>query len=193
MRVWRVAGERRGELVASLTAAGAGHGADVTAVVFAPDGKAVYSASVDRSVAKLDLTTSSRVWSRTAHVDSVTALAVHPQGRELVSGGKDQRIVILDAGDGTVLDTLTGHGQAATGIFFLGGGGRLAVASSFGDVKIWDWSMRRELLTLRAPELTSIRALAIRPDERELTASGEGMITRWSIDRIRPLSPPGER
>jgi WD40 repeat protein/predicted Ser/Thr protein kinase len=188
VRVWSLDGERAGTVIASLPAGGGGHGADVTAVTFSPDGNAVYSGSVDRSVARLDVATNVRRWIRTVHDDSVSALAIHPSGRELVSGGRDQRMVILNAEDGRTMDSLVGHGQSPTRIAFMSNGTRMVSASLFLDVKVWDWPGRSELLTLRAPALTSIRAMAIRPDEQEIVVGGAGAITRWSVVRVRHLN-----
>jgi WD40 repeat protein len=63
-----------------------GHGAPVTALAFAPDGKTLASGGVDRNVRLWHVATAQEMAWFGPHAGTVLAVAFAPDGRTLVSG-----------------------------------------------------------------------------------------------------------
>jgi WD40 repeat protein len=160
---------------------------EISGLAWLPDGRGFVTSHLDGSVRRVDAVDASVAWTASAHADSALSVAVTPDGRHVVSGGRDQRIVIYDAVTARPIETLEGHGQRPSAIAFTSDGNRMITASNQRDVQIWEWPTRRPLLRLYADDLGSLRALVLRPDEREIVVGGNGAITRWSLDRVRPI------
>ena len=75
----------------------AGHAAGVRAIVFAPDGRTIASASDDGRICMWDLRRASCVISYKGHVGPVYSMDFAGGGNLLVSGGADDTVRVWDA------------------------------------------------------------------------------------------------
>lgn len=171
IRLWDLEGQRAPLLLE-------GHAARVQALAFHPDGRRLASGSRDHSV---------RVWTFGAdgaqptvrrldgHTLDVMAVAYSIDGSTLFSGSRDQTVRAWDA-DGSALAVLDGHGQFVTALVPSPDGRRLAAASWFGEVLLWDLPTTDLILSFKAHE-SVVRGLAFDPSGRWLaTASFDGTV-----------------
>lgn len=82
-----------GQVVHTLT----GHTADVTCMLFSPDGQRLATASFDRTIKLWDLVTGREVCTLRGHTAGVISLAFSPDGRRLISGGIEGISRVWDA------------------------------------------------------------------------------------------------
>ena len=124
----------RGESIASLS----GHGSQVFAVAFPPDGSTLASASLDGTVKLWDVET--REDGTTLGHPLAASVAISPGGATLASGSLDGTIRIWDLVTLQPLGSLTGHTAAVLSLAFSPDGSSLASASEDHTVKLWDAS-----------------------------------------------------
>src|SRR5277367_3642184 len=97
-----------------------GHKAEVTSVVFSPDGKRIASGSWDKTI---------RIWNAETgdlisapfegHTDRITSVAFSPDGKRIASGSWDATIRIWDAETGDlVLLPFKGHTDGVESVAF---------------------------------------------------------------------------
>ena len=82
-----------GRVVHTLT----GHSADVTAVIFSPDGRRLATASFDRTVKLWDVQTGEDVFTLRGHTAGLSNLAFSPDGNLIISGGGDATARVWNA------------------------------------------------------------------------------------------------
>src|SRR5262249_11187183 len=68
------------------------HDADVTALAIAPNGKALYSGSHDKTVMRIDPATGTEAWRTPGYWEQVNSVAIAPDGALIATGSSDQRI-----------------------------------------------------------------------------------------------------
>jgi glucose/arabinose dehydrogenase len=116
----------------------AGHGGEVKAVVFTPDGQTLISGGQDRTIVLWDLARRTRLAVLRGQTSAVRALALSPDGRLLASAGRDGAIIVWDLHRRTPLRTLTGHTDIVDGVAFSPDGQLLASVGVDHTTIVWD-------------------------------------------------------
>ncbi|AKT37420.1 WD40 repeat domain-containing serine/threonine protein kinase [Chondromyces crocatus] len=113
-----------------------GHRKLVSTVVYAPDGKTLYSASDDRTVRAWDLV-GGKHRELVTHGDEVWRLSVSPDGRRIATASKDQEVRVVDVATGAAT-TLKGHTGSVNGAVFTPDGQSLFSFAGDATVRRWD-------------------------------------------------------
>lgn len=132
------------------SAASNGHKDSVYSVDFSPDGKHLFSASLDRTVKMWELGSSSSSSSEahkvscsrtfTGHKDFVLDVTLTPDGKWLLSASKDRGVMIWDVETGVPHALLQGHKNSVIRIDVSPDGQYIATASGDMSVRIWSIS-----------------------------------------------------
>jgi WD40 repeat protein len=155
------------------------HTGRVLALVVAPDGSWLASASGDGEVRIWDPVTGTARHTLTGHTRRVYALVVAPDGSWLASASWDGEVRIWDPVTGTTRHTLTGHRSKVFALVVAPDGSWLASASGDRTVRIWDpvTGTLRHTLTGHTRQ---VLALVVAPDGSWLaSASWGGEVRIW--------------
>jgi WD40 repeat protein len=144
------------------------HGAWVSAVAFAPNGKSIASGSWDATVRIWDPATGQERCPPLDNGDVVQALSYSPDGRSLAAAAGND-IILWDVGSGKLRQRLQGHTGAISGIAFSPDGKTIASASRDGSVRRWDVTTGR-VRRQDEPELRA-ESVAFSPDGKRLAAT----------------------
>ncbi|MDX2948172.1 WD40 repeat domain-containing protein [Streptomyces caniscabiei] len=159
-----------------------GHGQDINAVTWSPDGARLATGSDDGTI---------RVWNTERSADPVVltpgggghrvqSVAWSPDGKHLASGSRDGTATVWDVETGTEAGLLTGHDEAIESIVWASDGERLATASGDRTVRLWDVANLVEVARFTGHERT-VWDVAWSPDGRKLaSASDDGTVRVWS-------------
>ncbi|MGC1307657.1 MAG: WD40 repeat domain-containing serine/threonine-protein kinase [Phormidesmis sp.] len=139
---------------------GNGHTAAVTALQFHPDGRALYSASVDGTIKEWDSAECGLLNTLDTTGWAPTALKVAPNGAQLVSANSNGKIVLWDIATLMPVVQLVQHQKSVTAIAFSARGDVLASASDDGTVKLWQYQPQQN-----APQLAKTIGLST-PESR---------------------------
>jgi WD40 repeat protein/tRNA A-37 threonylcarbamoyl transferase component Bud32 len=158
-----------------------GHRSSVSALLFAADGRTLYSASADQTLRAWDIQERRQLARWQGHTDGITGLALAPEGRALVSC----------AGDGTVrVWNLSSQQRASShvvlpirvapyGAPFTHDSRRLLTASATFPVTFWDVATARAVESI-LPLGTNHHSVALSPDDRLVAAGSlDGVLQIW--------------
>jgi hypothetical protein len=109
------------------------------------------------------------------------ALAFAPDGRSLATAGYDGSVRLWEVPSGKLRHTLSGHGEAASGVAFSPNGERLATAGWDGRVRLWDADTGRRLWTADAHGARAW-GIAFAPDGQTIaSAGGDQKVRLWDV------------
>jgi WD40 repeat protein len=164
-----------------------GHTSSVDSLVLSPDGKRLYSGSVDSTIKVWDLEAGKETLTLRGRAGGVTSLALSPDGKRLFSGSGDA-IKVWNLETGKEILSLRGHTGWVTSLALSSDGKRLCSAGGVDDktIKVWDLEAGKETLTLRGHEF-GVSSLALSPDGKRLCSgsqgeSNSGEIKVWDLE-----------
>jgi hypothetical protein len=167
-----------------------GHGDEVRAVAYSPDGSRIASGSSDKTIKVWDARTGQDLLTLRGHASVVSAVAYGPDGSRLASASHDGTLIVWDARAGVDLLTLRGHKGGVLAVAFSPDGERLASGGMDGVLKVWDPPAEQERLRL-VKHLSAVTQVAFSPGGRRLLSSDEsGKILAWETQTGRLLSDP---
>ncbi|MDB4968210.1 MAG: serine/threonine protein kinase, partial [Myxococcales bacterium] len=180
VKLWNA---RTGAAIAAL----AGHAGTVGAVLFAPDGKTLYTADAS-SVQVWDVSSHQQLRKLVGHPAQVSSVAVTPDGKRLASGGFDGTVRLWDAATGKALLVLThGAGARVFSVSFSPDGSQLAGSGSDGLINIWNASDGTLLQTLKGHR-GGVDRVAFAPDGQTVASVGDDRTLRvWSLRARREI------
>lgn len=172
-----------------------GHVGRVTSVVFAPDGKSIFSSSIDGTVRQWEAASGAPGLVREAGNDKLLCLACADDGRWLVAGGQGRSVHLWNLSKPAPQPALSlgGHAGAVAAMTFAADRPLLASAGDDNSLLLWN-------LTGLAPEtppalrpgivpqrleghLQPVQCLAFSPrGDRLATASQDGTIRLWATE-----------
>ena len=162
------------------------HPGFVTAVVFHPDRRRLFSASVDGTVNVWDLETASLVDRWECHAGGVNALAVDPAERWLLTAGRDRTVARWALDDGGLIGRFGDLPAGALDVAALAGG-RVAAACFDGSTLVWERDGR---LRTRGGHAQAVTAVCPIGDGRVVSGSRDRTLHVWDFatDRVVTLA-----
>lgn len=185
LRLWDLA---TGDLLYSFTkrlgVLGSGHGDEIIAVGFSPDGHELISASRDGAILTWELSRYRQVQALQEPNWEVTALALTPDGKMLISGSGAGQIHLWHRPSGDLKAVLGHHQDRITCLSLSPDGQWLVSGSSDRTLRLWSLPSGRLIKTFQTG-VSPITAVAYHgPTRQILSANPQGHITLW-----QPQSP----
>jgi len=95
-----------------------GHGAQVLAVAFSPDGQRIVTGSADQTAKVWDTASGQELFTLRGHSRAINSVAFSPDGRRILTGSEDQTASFWEAATGKHLFSLTGHSNQIMSVLF---------------------------------------------------------------------------
>lgn len=172
-----------------------GHSGVVTAAAFSNDGRRVVTAGVDRHALIWDTATGEKLAELLGHEDIIHGVSFSPNGERVVTAAGTMRIAssgtleqrpgdytarIWNAHNGTLVTTLTGHGNIVSGAEFSHDGSRVLTSSYDHTARLWDVETGREITRLTGHVGYVLSAHFSRDGREIVTASDDHSVRIWN-------------
>jgi WD40 repeat protein len=175
------------------------HSDSVLGVRFSPDGTKLATASADKFLKVVDVTSGRELRSMEGHNHHVLAVDWSGDGKQVVTGGADNVLKIWDAESGEPVRTTTAVGKQISAVRWSRNTGTQVVAGACGDsdVRLWNPANGRVTRTLQGPD-DFVYGVALSADRSRVAAGGsDGILYLWNGDKgdvIRTFPPgPGSK
>jgi RNA polymerase sigma factor (sigma-70 family) len=160
------------------------HGAELSSVAFAHDGKVLASADFYHRICLWDASTGQEI-RRLNH--AATCIAFSPDGRTVASGDRNNVVRLWDVAAGKERGQLAGHRDDVLCVAFSPDGKTLASAGGVNghdlSIRLWDVASGRHLDQLTG-HTGPIQSIAFSPDGRLLaSASNDRTVRLWDVAR----------
>ncbi|KAE8369260.1 WD40-repeat-containing domain protein [Aspergillus caelatus] len=159
-------------------------GAEISSVVFSPDGKQLLAAdALEGNVFLFDVQTGRKVEEFTGHTEDVNSVAFSPDGLRFASGSTDNTVRLWDLST-KASHELTGHTDNVLSVAFSSDGKYLASGSKDRTIRIWDGKTGAFVRSITGHS-GQVRAVAFpRYGFSNLLASGSNdkLVKLWNVD-----------
>jgi WD40 repeat protein len=160
-----------------------GHADTITSAVFTRDGRGIWSASADGSIALWDLNDGGRIVRQfDLDLGSVRQIVLSPDGTRVVAATASGVIAVIDPAAGTIVRRLEAHEGSVNAVAFSPDG--QTVLSGGTDTQVILWDLRTGAVVRRIVGHTgSVLSLAFHPDGVRAVSCGEDFTARlWSLE-----------
>ena len=163
----------------------------IHALAFAPDGRTLYSGSLDASACAWDAVTGKQIAPFEGHKLDVHCVAVSPDGQAVATGSVNETIRLWNAHTHRQVGRLRGQNSPVFALAFAPNGQILASGGKDGQVKLWPAVPKPPIMeSLAFPEPARIWVLA--PDGSAfdlLTTNGTVRSLDWRTLEFLPPQP----
>ena len=164
------------------------HAANITKVVFSPDGKIIASKTFRDGIVRLwDVNTGRTLNTLKGDKFSIYSIAFSPVGK-IIASTSSEAVRIWDANTGQILRTLIGgHTDEIESVVFSPDGKTITSASGDGTVRLWDVDTGHTLRTLTG-HMDGINSVAFSPNGKTIASAGSDDTVRlWDVATGRTL------
>lgn len=163
-----------------------GHGEQVTALAFSPDGTLLLSGSDDKTARVWDLATGRELHTFGGHADQVLSVAFSPDGHTIASGSWDNTLILRDVLTGKTLHVLQDNSWVVA-IRFSPDGRLLASGTRGNSATIWDVASGQPLQHFTWHK-NNVTGVAFSADGKTLASvSLDGTLGLMDVASGRPL------
>ena len=167
---------------AAKSRAFAGHTDWVSAVAFSPDGRAAFSASVNKTIKRWDVTADTEVPVFAGHGDAVRHVVFSPDDRTALAAGDDKTLRLVDVATMMELRCFSGHTKEVIGVAFAPDGRTAISGGEDSTLRLWDLATGVEQQPTFRGHAGCVWTVAYLPDGRSLLS---GETTRFCDSGMR--------
>ena len=161
-----------------------GHSQTVTSMAFSPDGRAVVSASYDKTLKLWSVSGGECLKTFQGHSKIVLSVAFSPDGRTVVSGAADNTLKLWSVSGGECLKTFQGHSKIVESVAFSPDGRTVVSASCDNTLKLWS-VFSGECLNTFQDHSAVIFTVAFSPDGRTVVSGSDCTLKLWGAPEIQ--------